>query len=211
MLLATFRPPTDCKHTCRGPVTLCPPSFTSFRRTYHHHHYRHHPTTNSSLSGQTQAIWNSKCVVHWGVKRVKCFGNCKGNTCHVHLGAVQSCEWLTEGLRAACYGEGGRLVNTAARHYGGQQAQQALLLTVPPTWETLEWVQRWRGQRSVEDDTEHGAGAEGWEPVRLWLREQSVTAERLKRSQKNKTNIVSDAFNGSLPLFDLTMSLLMLH
>lgn len=57
---------------------------------------------------------------------------CRGNTCHVHLGAVQSCEWLNWGIECCLLRWRGRLVNTAARHYGGQTGATSSTTYSPP-------------------------------------------------------------------------------
>ena len=162
-------------NTCRGPVTLCPPSFSSFRRTnhhHHHHHYRHHPTPNSSLSGQNQAIWKQQM---WGGFLLVLYWPIRGRFTWGQHRAVSS-------SLSACYDEGtvSGHSSTALRGGGGHGAKKKQKTSSAtyslPAWETLErWGQRWRGQRSVEDDTEHGASTEGWEPVRLGLREQTLS------------------------------------
>lgn len=147
MPLATLRPRTDCNHTCSGPVTLRPPSVTSFRRTdHHHHHYRHHPTANSSLSGQTQAIWNGN-EVHRGVLHELLGQYMPGSA----GGGVEL--WV---VNWAGYDEGS--VNghdstafTAGR--GGAGATSSATYSLP-AWEMLEWwgsevKGQWRMIRSM--------------------------------------------------------------
>lgn len=157
-------PPTKCKRACTGPVTLQAPPLSL-------------PSEEHIIIIIIIILMIIIEIIHWptpvfkaklkqsetvrmrftkGSKRVECFVKRRGNTCQVDLGAAPSGERLLVRMGGSFNGD-----NCTAR-YGGRPGATRPATYSLPAKEALEWWgQRWSGQRSVEDDTEHGASAEG--------------------------------------------------